>query len=95
MDTQRIGNLVESNIGYAPADLDLEGLRILHEAGFVWDAETRAFQRGQAGHPGRTPTARIEYRFLREQKLIVNSNLSEVERVGQLQRLRILVQSMD
>jgi hypothetical protein len=95
MDTQRIGNLIDSNIGDVPADLDPDGLTILREAGFAWDAETRAFQREQPGHPARTPTARIEYRFLREQKLVVNSKLNKTERIGQLQRLRILVQGMD
>ncbi len=95
MDIQRVGNPVDSHSGFAPADLDPEGVGILREAGFAWDAETLAFQRIQRGHPKRTATARIEYRFLREQKLVVNSNLSQTERVGQLQRLRILVQGMD
>jgi hypothetical protein len=77
-----------------PADLDLEGFQILSEAGFVWDSGSLAFQR-KPGYPGQQRRAAIEYRFLREQKLVVNSNLSQAERTGQLQRLRILVQSMD
>ncbi len=45
-----------------------------------------AFRRGPAS---------IEYRFLREQKLAGDVNLARTERIGQLQRLRILVQSID
>jgi hypothetical protein len=77
-----------------PADLDLEGLQILSEAGFVWDSDSLAFQR-KPGYLGQPRSAAIEYRFLREQKLVVNSNLNQAERTGQLQRLRILVQSID
>jgi hypothetical protein len=95
MVIQRNGELAANEILPTPTDLDPEGLRILREAGFVWDSETVAFQRRQPGHPERARSAAIEYRFLREQKLVVNSSLSMAERIGQLQRLRILIQSMD
>jgi len=73
-----------------PGDIDPDCTRILIEAGFEWDSHSLAFRRKtQAGE------ATIEYRFLREQKLILNSSLDRNERTGQLQRLRILLQSMD
>ncbi len=75
--------------GDTPQDLDPDGLEILREAGFVWDPHRAAFRRGAADH------ATIEYGFLREQKLLVNSTLGRSERIGQLQRLRILIRSLD
>jgi hypothetical protein len=80
-------------VGYTPGDIDPDGLRILMEAGFVWDSRLLAFERHPEGHPER-PSC-IEYGFLRDQKLLANARLSGDERVGQLQRLRILIQSMD
>ena len=76
-------------------DIDPEGLQILREAGFVWDAHLLAFKRRPPGHPESPHPAIIEYRFLREQKLVAHGGLDNRERTGQLQRLRILVQSMD
>jgi hypothetical protein len=69
-----------------PADLDGEALAILRAAGFSWDRAMLAFHRR-----GST----IEYAFLREQKLIAGLGLNAQERIGQLQRLRILLQSLD
>lgn len=94
MDILRDAGTIESEIRYTPEDIDPEGLRILHEAGFVWDSRTLAFHRTRTGHPA-SPHSIIEYRFLREQKLVVNTSLGQAERTGQLQRLRILVQSLD
>ena len=78
-----------------PADIDPEGLKILHEAGFDWDLDSLAFQRRRFDHRQRPSAATIEYRFLREQKLVLDGGLDQRERTGQLQRLRILVQSID
>ena len=91
MDIQRNGNkwpAGPSGIGYTPADIDPDGLKILVEAGFVWDSHLLAFTRSSS-------RSTIEYGFLREQKLFVNSALDQRERAGQLQRLRILIQSLD
>jgi hypothetical protein len=82
MDNMRNGNMVS----YTPNDIDPDGLKILIDAGFIWDSRLLAFQRSRSV---------IEYGFLRDQRLVVNSTLSRDERVGQLQRLRILIQSMD
>jgi len=71
---------------YMPIDIDPDGLQILIDAGFVWDSRLLAFQRRRSI---------IEYGFLRAQRLVVNSTLSRDERVGQLQRLRILIKSLD
>ena len=70
----------------SPTDIDAEALAILRDAGFRWDIHALAFRRGQVS---------IEYRFLREQKLAGDVTLARTERIGQLQRLRILVQSID
>ena len=99
METQLIGKVVagrpstSSEIGFPPKDIDPDGLKILHEAGFVWDSRLVAFRKIATDQPGRTGT--IDYWFLRDQKLVVNTTLSKSDRFGQLQRLRILVQSMD
>ena len=99
MDILRNGKTSEkwssgpSEICFTPKDIDPDGLKILSEAGFVWDSRLLAFQRRPTGHSERRST--IEYGFLRDQKLVVNTTLSRDERAGQLQRLRILVQSMD
>jgi hypothetical protein len=69
-----------------PADLDRDALMILRDAGFIWDCGRLAFRRR-----GST----IEYAFLRHQKLIRGLRLNAQERIGQLQRLRILLQSLD
>jgi hypothetical protein len=69
-----------------PRDIDCEALNILRQGSFVWDSKVLAFRRG---------AATIEYAFLREQKLVANGTMSSQERVGQLQRLRILLQSLD
>ena len=69
-----------------PENIDRDALGILREAGFRWDGELAAFRRGRA---------RLDYAFLREQKLIVGATMSAQERTGQLQRLRILVQSLE
>lgn len=88
-------NTTESEVYLIPGDIDPEGLRILRAGGFEWDPDSLTFQRRPAGHPESRANATIEYRFLREQKLVINSGLNESDRVGQLQRLRILVQSID
>lgn len=92
MDIREI--IVANEAFPVPADLDPEGLRILTDAGFVWDSGSLAFQRKPVCFRLRGSAA-IEYRFLREQRLVIDSNLSQAERIGQLQRLRILVQSID
>jgi len=99
METQLISTVVAgrpsapNEIGFPPKDIDPDGLRILSEAGFVWDSRLVAFRKIATDHPGSTAT--IDYWFLRDQKLVVNTTLSKSDRFGQLQRLRILVQSMD
>ena len=101
MDTQRSGKTVAkwssrpSEIRFTPKDIDPDGLQILSEAGFVWDSHSLAFERIAKEHPARPYRSAIEYGFLRDQKLVVNSTMDKTERAGQLQRLRILVQSMD
>jgi hypothetical protein len=77
---------INGRLGEIPADLDRDALTILHDAGFIWDDRLLAFHRR-----GFT----IEYAFLRGQRLILESGLSAPERLGQLQRLRILLQSLD
>jgi len=95
MDTHHDGYQVAPEVRITPADIDPEGLKILHEAGFDWDPESLEFQRRQMDHRERHSSATIEYRFLREQKLVLDGGLDPRARTGQLQRLRILVQSMD
>jgi len=101
MDIQRIGRTIEkwssgpSEISYTPKDIDPEGLKILREAGFVWDSRSLAFHRIRTSRQDGSYRSTIEYGFLREQKLLVHTTLREDERVGQLQRLRILIQSME
>jgi hypothetical protein len=95
MDIQYDGYQVESEVRVTPADIDPEGLKILHEAGFGWDPDSLAFQRQRLDRRRRQSGGTIEYRFLREQKLVIGGGLDTRERTGQLQRLRILVQSMD
>jgi hypothetical protein len=70
----------------SPRDIDREALKILRDAGFRWDLTLDAFRRGASS---------IDYAFLRQQKLIAGAGLSDRERIGQLQRLRILIQSLD
>jgi hypothetical protein len=81
--------------GYTPNDLDPDGLKILKDAGFIWDSRSLAFAREVLDEHQRPHRSTIEYAFLRDQNLIVNSTLNKEERVGQLQRLRILVQCID
>ena len=69
-----------------PEDLDREALTILREASFAWDGGILAFRRG---------SATIDYAFLRSQQLVAGAAMSGQERTGQLQRLRILLQSLD
>lgn len=80
---------------FMPKDIDPDGLKILSEAGFVWDPRLLVFQRCATGNNNRPYRSTIEYAFLRDQKLVVNSRINQEERAGQLQRLRILVQSID
>jgi hypothetical protein len=77
---------INSHGGAVPANLDADALVILRDAGFCWDDRLLAFQRR---------AAIIDYAFLRDQKLILDSGLSATARFGQLQRLRILLQSLD
>jgi hypothetical protein len=99
MDIQPIAKVVASTpsapgeIGFPPEDIDPDALKILHEAGFVWDSRLIAFRKIATDQPGSTAT--IDCWFLRDQKLVVNTTLGTSDRFGQLQRLRILVQSMD
>lgn len=69
-----------------PDGIDPEALGILREAAFVWDSGLLAFRRGRST---------IDYAFLREQRLIAGAAMSTQERIGQLQRMRILIQSID
>lgn len=80
----------------APEDIDRDALRILNEAGFVWDSRLSGFRKSQSktAEAAICDGAVIEYEFLRDQKLVVNSPLDHDGRRGQLQRLRILVQSI-
>jgi hypothetical protein len=69
-----------------PRDIDCDALSILRQGSFVWDSKVLAFRRGGT---------MIDYAFLREQKLVADGTMSRQERIGQLQRLRILLQSLD
>jgi hypothetical protein len=84
MDTMSTGEALD--MCDIPDGIDPEALRILREAAFVWDSGMVAFRRGRST---------IDYAFLREQRLIVGAAMSRPERIGQLQRMRILIQSMD
>jgi len=84
MDTIR--NRDAFDICDIPNGIDPEALRILREAAFVWDSASLSFRRGRAT---------IDYAFLHEQRLIAGAAMSMQERIGQLQRMRILLQSMD
>jgi hypothetical protein len=92
MDIQSNRKKVASEIQIKPQDIDPDGLEILREAGFIWDSHLLAFRKKLA--TGASPCS-IDYRFLCDQKLLVHSSLDKRERAGQLQRLRILVQSID
>jgi hypothetical protein len=94
MDICCNGKSIEDEVYLIPYDLDPDGLKILRDAGFEWDPISLAFQKRAAGH-SRKFNATIEYRFLREQKLVMNGGMDKREREGQLQRLRILLQSID
>ena len=74
---------VKENI---PGEIDRDAVEILIGAGFVWDWAALAFRRD---------TSMIDYKFLRLQKLVAGSRLSAQDRIGQLQRLRILIQGID
>ena len=81
---------------FEPEDIDPGALKILEDARFVWDQRLLAFKRSLqtgAGH-SREPQV-ITYEFLREQQLVVGSTLDNVARTGQLQRLRIVIESLD
>ena len=84
MDTIRNGKTLDTCD--IPNGIDPEALRILREAAFVWDSGSLSFRRGRAT---------IDYAFLHEQRLIAGAAMSMQERIGQLQRMRILLQSMD
>jgi hypothetical protein len=77
-------------------DLDAAALRILQEAGFVWDPQLLAFKRPHQSGVGlaREPQL-ITYEFLREQQLLVGSALDKSARTQQLLRLRIVIESLD
>ena len=86
MGTMNTGNVICRWPSDVPKDIDREALKILHCAGFRWDSKLDGFRRG-----GST----IDYAFLRGQKLIAGVGIDAQERVGQLQRLRILLQGID
>ena len=75
-----------SEFDNVPDDIDREAVAILTEAGFRWDWGTLGFRRRGSI---------IDYQFLRTQRLIADGGLSAQDRIGQLQRLRILVQGID
>ncbi len=79
-----------------PQDIDRDALQILREAGFVWDSRLSGFRRRERdnGQAASLDGAVIDYAFLRAQHLAANSPLDREGRRGQLQRLRILVQSL-
>ena len=81
----------------APQDLDRDALQILREAGFVWDSRLSGFRKRArgSGQAASLDGAVIDYAFLRAQQLIQDSALDPLGRRGQLQRLRILVRSLD
>jgi hypothetical protein len=83
-----------SKIGFTPDEIDPDAVKILNDAGFVWDSHTLGFRRSTGGRPAEAFST-VDLRFMRDQKLVVPSPLSKTERTGQLQRLRILIQSMD
>lgn len=80
----------------APENIDPDALKILSEAGFVWDSQFSGFRKSQGGgaRSAMPDGGVIDYEFLREQKLVVNSPLDRLGRRGQLLRLRILLQSL-
>lgn len=79
----------------APENIDPDALKILREAGFVWDSRLSGFKKSHRnGRDAATDDPVIDYEFLRDQKLIANSQLDGTGRRGQLQRLRIVLQSM-
>ncbi len=84
MDTIRSGEALDMRD--IPDGIDPEALGILREAAFIWDCGLVAFRRGRST---------IDYAFLREQKLVAGAAMSTQERIGQLQRMRILIQSID
>jgi hypothetical protein len=78
-------------MAFAREEVDPEAVKILVQAGFTWDPQMLGFRRsGDA-----TDSAVIDYEFLRDQKLIVGSELGRSERTGQLLRLRILLESLN
>jgi len=79
-------------MAFAREEIDPEALRILDDAGFVWDPNLLAFTREKSTAP---ELETIHYEFLREQQLVVGSALDRSARTGQLLRLRILVQSLN
>lgn len=80
----------------APDNIDPDAIRILREAGFVWDSRISGFRRNERDDAMAAVRdgAVIDYEFLREQKLIADSPLDPQGRRGQLLRLRILLQSL-
>ena len=81
---------------FEPEDIDPGALKILAETRFVWDPQLLAFKRPhQAGAGNARAPQVITYEFLREQQLVVGSTLDKVARIGQLQRLRIVIESLD
>jgi hypothetical protein len=83
-------------MAFAREEVDPEAVKILAQAGFTWDPQTLGFRRGSvsAAESGAGSVV-IDYEFLRDQKLIVGSELGRSERTGQLLRLRILLQSLN
>ena len=81
MDTHHDGYQVAPEVRITPADIDPEGLKILHEAGFDWDPESLEFQRRQMDHRERHSSATIEYRFLREQNRSIREQAQEMEQI--------------
>lgn len=84
---------------FEPEDIDPRALKILGDAGFVWDPHSLAFRRSRkvdqaSAEPARTPQV-ITYEFLRDQKLLAASSLDKAARTGQLLRLQIVIESLD
>ena len=75
-----------SDFDHVPSDIDREAVAILIEAGFRWEPATLGFRRRGSV---------IDYQFLRAQRLVADSGMTAQDRIGQLLRLRILIQGID
>lgn len=84
-------------MAFAHEEIDPEAVKILNDAGFVWDPKLLAFRKNLKTGPQSAPhdTEVIDYEFLRDQQLVVGSSLDRGSRVAQLLRLRILLQSLN